>query len=320
MSRRPYTTAVVILGAALALTLAAYDRTGAAEYHVGPTLYCDECHAMRAAGGAVSRPLLPASPVNAVCLGCHDGQRGIPDVLGDDVNSVSGPRQAGALATGSWPYEHWKGHTLDATDTAPGAGAAPRANGPLTCTQCHAPHGNASYRNLATPITYQVSTARSNTADVRIDLPAVPPVGQRVAAGYYASTKTFFNRPSAVGSAYGAFCASCHAAFHGAAQTGAASPFVRHPTDGVGLRFAHATQYNSRPNKVAVAFPDNGAGAAYGMSASTSCMSCHKAHGNRNPFALIFMRPTGLPSEQGVDGGTVQDLCGQCHPTAMTSR
>jgi hypothetical protein len=56
-----------------------------------------------------------------------------------------------------------------------------------------------------------------------------------------------------------------------------------------------------------------------------SCFSCHKSHGNKNSFGLIYMLPnratngpvadpTRLASmtEQG-DGGHLRDMCRNCH-------
>ena len=43
-----------------------------------------------------------------------------------------------------------------------------------------------------------------------------------------------------------------------------------------------------------------------------SCFSCHKGHGDKNAFGLIFMAGTGTVTEEG-DGGQYRDLCRQCH-------
>ena len=45
-----------------------------------------------------------------------------------------------------------------------------------------------------------------------------------------------------------------------------------------------------------------------------SCFSCHKAHGNRNAFGLIFINGgvATAPTEDG-NGGVYKDLCRQCH-------
>ena len=45
-----------------------------------------------------------------------------------------------------------------------------------------------------------------------------------------------------------------------------------------------------------------------------TCITCHKAHGNGNPFGLIFRAGSGAPTEDGdTDGSSLRDLCGQCH-------
>jgi hypothetical protein len=49
-----------------------------------------------------------------------------------------------------------------------------------------------------------------------------------------------------------------------------------------------------------------------------SCFSCHKGHGNQNPFGLIFLaRDSSLVTEEGTSGVTsdigIRNLCGQCH-------
>ena len=53
---------------------------------------------------------------------------------------------------------------------------------------------------------------------------------------------------------------------------------------------------------------------ATGTDVTPSCFSCHKAHGNKNPFGLIYMSGTGTVTEQGDTGGrALEDLCRQCH-------
>jgi hypothetical protein len=43
-----------------------------------------------------------------------------------------------------------------------------------------------------------------------------------------------------------------------------------------------------------------------------SCFSCHKGHGNKSAFGLIFMGGTAAPSEEG-DGGDYRLMCRGCH-------
>ena len=99
--------------------------------------------------------------------------------------------------------------------------------------------------------------------------------------------------------------------------------FIRHPTSQVtigactpqGYDCFHdyggghdLSRYVSSPTKVKVYASDR-----VGFTdASPGCVSCHKAHGNRNAFGLIFMQGTGTLTDDG-DGGTYVDLCRQCH-------
>lgn len=302
--------------------LSVTDIARGGEYHHGATLVCAECHVLRegdrASLGARVGPPLRAASSNDLCLSCHDNRPGIPDVRGTDANAGTGPRQAGALPTGAAPYPEWAGHTLGSPGPPPG-GEWPAGETSLRCISCHTAHGNDNYRNLGgavtgIAITYATSSMASSTANVRIDVSAVPPVGERVAGGFYRASKIYFNRIGTTSSPYGLFCAGCHASFYGVANTNPRSPFRRHPADAVGLPPAAVSRYNSRTNKVPVLFRANGSNVVYDSTATLSCMSCHKAHGNENPFALIFMRATGPVTEQGVDGGRLTDLCGQCHP------
>jgi hypothetical protein len=58
-------------------------------------------------------------------------------------------------------------------------------------------------------------------------------------------------------------------------------------------------------------------------NSSPGCVSCHKAHGNQNPFGLIFLgqQATSVDDQGGWNAGQPQtlqeglrNLCGQCHP------
>jgi hypothetical protein len=49
-----------------------------------------------------------------------------------------------------------------------------------------------------------------------------------------------------------------------------------------------------------------------------SCMSCHKAHRNRNPFGLLYMSGRGQLTEEGdTGGGKYIHLCQQCHQQGL---
>jgi hypothetical protein len=271
-------------------------------------------------------------------------------------------RRAGALntaAVGS-PYQEWKGHTLGSTATPPGfdpaiIGASATWYDPaggLECISCHAQHGpTTAYRNLgpyslggaagnARP-TYVISTTNDVTKDIWINLASYT-AGSGVAATFgpfYANPTVSYNRNDAtVGTALTSnkmdtFCAACHGRFHGGpgdtyigASAAALDGFIRHPTSQVVIGAAgtqgyggHSslTRFTANTTKVKVYSDETGY-----TDASPGCVSCHKAHGNQNPFGLIFLnRSAASQDEQGgyATGQTAdlqqgyRNLCGQCH-------
>jgi hypothetical protein len=134
------------------------------------------------------------------------------------------------------------------------------------------------------------------------------------------------------------FCGSCHGDFHG--QTGdanigggvlpgpAADGFLRHPTSGQVIGSASAgghsslTRYVAQPGFRAKVYTTDFAAFS---DATPGCVSCHKGHGNANPFGLIFTSHSGNPGfsatypEEGNWDITqpyqqgYRNLCGQCH-------
>ena len=98
-----------------------------------------------------------------------------------------------------------------------------------------------------------------------------------------------------------------------------ATPWKRHPTADVNIGesgtsttyISSLARYNTVTNKVKV-MDSQGTWLGTNTTLTPSCFSCHKAHGNKNPFGLIFMNGTGTRTEEG-DGGAYKDLCRQCH-------
>jgi hypothetical protein len=324
----------------------------AGEYHFGATLACTDCHTMHFSqthnwdgstpvsptpepdgnwlGASGPNTYLLKLPESQLCLACHDGQTFAPDVYGANTGAPY-VRQAGALPTGQAPYEQWKGHTLNQLLPAPGGSANLR----LQCVTCHAHHGSANYRNLdgtATPISYAVGT--NNLArDVFVRSSAVGAIPTN-----YAVDNVDFNEPGANASAMGRFCRGCHPDFHGGAYdsnmydglpgTGA---WLRHPTAGVNIgaiggEHSILAAFAAHPYRVKVMSPTGDWGtpgvifATPPTNLTPSCMSCHKAHGNQNPFGLIFLEGTGPVNEEGDANGNaaapalrITSLCGQCH-------
>lgn len=322
------------------------------DYHRGNTLFCSDCHVMHASqshgynpdgsgwfvplGGQQYEYLLRNS-INELCLTCHNGSTFAPDVL--ESNIVSGVRQGGALNRNNVaPYFDSTGHTLGTVDPAPGGTWAPAAEHGLTCIDCHHPHGRGGpvvtngYRNLNPtagtagyfdPPSYAVGT-NDPTKDVF-----------ERSAGGYTIQDVDFNEPDQTKSAYANWCGACHSDFHGAVGSATiggsgGSGFERHPTAGVNIGavggghtstavFATGSRANvagAKTNHVKVMTATGNwrpQQASEVTDHTPSCMSCHKAHGNRNPFGLIYMRNTGAVTEEGTAGGGYRDLCRQCH-------
>ncbi|HVP39114.1 MAG TPA: cytochrome c3 family protein [Candidatus Saccharimonadales bacterium] len=332
--------------------VALFGVAAAGDYHVGLNLVCSDCHVMHASqqhgysvGGGFT-PLGAAAPYNNLlrndpndlCLTCHDNNSVAPDVFGGNTGkSYTGPnRLAGALnadpahRSNDAGYDVSDGHTLWSTATAPG-GTFSHATDGLECTDCHAAHGTATqYRNLLNRgsfsgknVTYAVGT-NDLTKDVFERFPRS-----------YSEQDVDYNEPDPTKSSYGAWCSGCHTHFHGSGGStdmggvsgGVASqatpnttPWLRHPTADVNIGnntaatyISSLAQFNGHTNRVKV-MDSQGLwnGTTADNTVTPSCFSCHKSHGDKNAFGLIFMAGTGTVTEEG-DGGAYRDLCRQCH-------
>lgn len=198
-------------------------------YHNGDTLICSDCHVVHASqqhsytgGSDVSPPSGPPenypwspTPIGKLlrrassiqlCLACHDGQVGVPDVLKNDTNGLGDKRAAGFFPADP-DTTTYDGHNLG---TVPGSlctrchfdipNQFPVAQ--FTCIDCHNPHGNGNYRNL------QWASSPASTT---------PIIAFTDAAGIskYDQDHVGYSAPS-VGDATDneVFCLSCHKA-HG---------------------------------------------------------------------------------------------------------
>lgn len=276
-------------------------------------------------------------------------------------------RRAGALNDSSQgtPYETYKGHTLGSTATPPGfnptAAGVPASSvydpsGTLECISCHLQHGSATvYRNLgprsaAFQPTYVLGTTNDTTKDVWINIaaPYTPNTGSAATFNpLYDEANVSYNvtNPTAPTGAtmqtanrMDTFCSACHGDFHGApgdANIGGTSigaladGFIRHPTSkqviGAATAGGHSalTRYAQATTRVKVYANDR-----VGFTdAQPGCVSCHKAHGNQNPFGLVFLarKATSVGEQGGLASGETatingnpygqgyRDLCGQCH-------
>jgi hypothetical protein len=226
----------------------------------------------------------------------------------------------------------------------------------LECTSCHLQHGQAvRYRNLGPRTfpgggstyvpTYVIGTTNDLTKDVWVNIPGPYTAGtgqSATFAPYYSTANISFNRiDGTVGSLkysnkVSLQCAACHANFHGGPGdttigglpgAGNLEAFLRHPTAQTTIGAAGAAGYGGHSSlsrfvanttKVKVNTTDY---AGY-TNASPFCLTCHKAHGNQNPFGLIFLNrnATSVDEQGGYGAGQVastgeayRNLCGQCH-------
>jgi hypothetical protein len=296
----------------------------AGDYHAGSASVCTECH--------VNGRVIERAEINGLCLSCHGSRPGnAPPVL--EVNPSGVPRQAGALNGAGGGLPHITGHTLASPAPAPGGTWAPGAGG-LTCTDCHAAHGEvAQYRNLVrrpgtAPTDRQISYSSGPVNDRSKDVWLRPAATM---AGRYAARNVSFNQPDPTQSAYAAWCQGCHTVFHGApgasnmgGAAGGAAParhWTRHPTVGVAVgaganRHSSFARYAALENRVPTL---SASGSWPARDNAVSCMSCHKAHGNRNPFGLLHMSGSGEITEEGdTGGGLYTHLCRQCHTQGLS--
>ncbi len=320
------------------------------EYHssLNNTLFCDECHRLSPVhepGADQVGDVMDSSKdgsnnsvqkdENEVCLSCHDNNPGFSDVVGSNMGRSPGiVREAGALniVGGAYPYRESNGHTLGSEAPAPGSSPPWVASGGLKCIDCHDPHGDNpngnAFRNLTTSPGHTNSPGMIITYSKGANDPSRD-VYLRSASTYDVSNVDF-NEPSPNSSAIADFCKGCHNDFHGrkgGIEVGGAggTGWHRHPSGDadigrVGVRHSSRKVFSGDgTGKVNYVKVITGTGdwsptsAADVKDHSPTCLSCHKAHGNRNPFGLVFMADRGELTEEGSPGGKYEDLCRQCH-------
>lgn len=224
----------------------------------------------------------------------------------------------------------------------------------VTCHAQHGSktqYRNLLSRNITAPggaaITYSGKTVTYATLDTTTAAVAATKHAVIETADLsYAASDIKFGEPTTTASAYGNWCKSCHSDFHGSAggNMGGASggfvltgtPWKRHPTADVNIGGAvtdsmthvsslaqYATYYAAGEGHYPKVMDSQGLWTgAYNKTTRTgdntvtpSCFSCHKGHGNKNDFGLIFMGGGATPSEEG-DGGSFRTMCRGCHSQA----
>jgi hypothetical protein len=310
-------------------------------FHNGVTLVCGMCHVMHASEQhAGSNPMTPdplgalprqnapakhlmraADPVT-LCLQCHDGVVGVPDVVGADANGL-GQRAAGKFELPT--TDNPRGHKLDYGLSQKDWDLCMRchfggsfATAAVSCLDCHNPHGNAKARNL------QWASWPGGEPDFGL---FVDP-GATGMNKYDASHVSYGTGNSNALREVTNMCTDCHHVFSGNSYT---------DPDGNGIHSKHPTYDSERgaPNHISQgdikgttdgAHWNDGTGAGFvgtarlrfvkgdaadytnslTVDAATNgvfCLSCHKAHGSDYAFGLRW-DPSSGPAGKG---------CEQCH-------
>ena len=266
-----------------------------------------------------------------VCASCHKDQTFAPDEYGDNINGYI--RSAGGVRENSTGG----GHKIGSTIAPPGYKSDVinyfPAGTKLECISCHSEHGGTGFRNLVpypmsgTPgynsvmkPTVTKAAAFSSATDVTILNGQAYVFGSGNLSAYYGRQAVVYSRATTPYVYNGAsssnridqFCGVCHGAFHGGdkvadtATVTDGTAFVRHPT-GVALISSFSSATAASNLKVYQA-----AAVANAATDSPGCLTCHKAHGNNNPFALIYPSPTGADTTEEGDGA-YKTLCKSCH-------
>jgi hypothetical protein len=282
-----------------------------------------------------------------VCASCHKNQTFAPDVVGDNLNgyvrSAGGVKEAGDTTGG--------GHVIGTTTRPPGYDATAAINGyfaagsVLECYSCHSPHGGSAFRNLG-PYQMRAALGSANVGNVQPTVAKAAAFDTTKDVTIIGGDSYTFGTPATFANYYGRnaikyannqavtfngttstnrmdqFCGVCHGAFHGGSETDSTTvadgtAFVRHPTS-TKLIGALPTAYAAAANQ---AFANLKVYQATGTATSTTdspgCLTCHKAHGNNNPFALIYPGTAAADTtEEGA--GVYKNLCKTCHSMGGT--
>ena len=318
--------------------------------------HCNGCHTMHnSENGQLVDPdspngnpfLLRDASASEVCLGCHaeglgavfavDPLNPAPErgggnfifLLSDNINDAHNganniiPGYAGGHSVIAPSYGLDQDPVLA---TAPGAASTPFPSSQMSCTSCHDPHGNTSFRLLYGAGQVQAFYTFVNPAPVAEGLSLFGP-------GESNSNHTAY-QGSGTNAQMSAWCGNCHGSFHNN-NTQLIHPSGQTLGGTISLAYglyngtddvnggAAATSYLA-----AVPFEDaantTSSTAGPGAGSLVSCVSCHRAHATsatdagRWDFNVTFLH------EDGVESGSYQipdpyaslnqrSLCNKCH-------
>jgi hypothetical protein len=172
-----------------------------------------------------------------------------------------------------------------------------------------------TYNGTSYSISYEIGDTSTNTKDVL----------ERKGPGstmdvHYSPANVDLEEPNPSGSGFSNWCRSCHGNFHSTdgTESNNTEGYLKHPTAkaNVGaLSHGHSSiaKVNSKSNRTKWMLA-SGQWASQTLTAqdgvTPTCISCHKAHGNKNAFGLIW---GGVATSEEGDGSGVTYLCGQCH-------
>ena len=312
-------------------------------YHNGDTLVCSDCHAMHAIQQHAFNPSAPADPFGSypqsftpsayllktvdpalLCLTCHDGRNGAPDVVNADTNGLT-ERSAGFFD--SVDVASYRGHNLktglssnpnDLCNRCHFSGTFATAG--VTCIDCHEVHGNGRVRNLRwaswpgnEPAAFGLFMSNSNLGNL----------GRYERANIGYGTDNTENLREVTN-----MCLDCHHVFSGGYYTDSNADGIheRHPSYDSERGSINSIAQGAARKTTDPEHWKNGTGAGFTntprlrfiTSGATDfasaqfidsskngvfCLSCHKAHGSAYAFSLTW-NPTGR---------TTTDGCEQCH-------
>ncbi|MFC1713270.1 cytochrome c3 family protein [Candidatus Poribacteria bacterium] len=255
---------------------------------------------------------------NALCLACHDDQVGMPDVVGSGVNGLV-ERSAGFFPANE--TDNFKGHNLASEE--PGylclrchfGGEFAMAT--VKCVDCHDPHGREPDNDLGSEYRYRNLWWAYRPG-------GEPPIKALLGTGtgleVYEQSNVAYTAPSSnTWREVTNICLDCHHTYSGDDYTrnesggcilhpvtdserGAQEPVRRTPAGETAPDHWESESITSR-----LPFIVTGAN-TYTEAKDTEksevfCLTCHKAHGSGEPFALRW----DYSSMTAIEG------CQQCH-------